>query len=370
MNDMEKITISIFSADLEYGNALGKAISNIHKNFLVNVKHLEEDELEVGYLILQIIGNEQKILLSEIPVEFEPDKMPKEIYKYQRVSEISKEISYIIAMITGKYWSPFQQEKTKLIGFYSGTSGCGKTSLAIGVGRQLSRYENLKVLYLSLEDIESTGVYFPSEASFNRRNMGTYIYYTFYGEKQSMATLPSSFIRTDSYGVDFFNPCKSKNEIRTLHCDELYKLLGNIMKYSDYQYIILDFQSDLSEETTYLMTCCERVVLIQEETPLSKLRTEKFLTYICQEEKHFSEENFLYVKNKIRQFNSCEGGQAQQLDCEEKVRESTIYVPWDEESFTREDKHINISVENTFGLGVQGIVAKIREGKDNKLQSY
>ncbi|MEG2199330.1 MAG: hypothetical protein RRY25_03485, partial [Anaerovorax sp.] len=281
-----------------------------------------------------------------------------------------KEIGYIVAMMTGKQWVSFSRKKTKIIGFYGASGGCGKTSLTIGVAKQLSRYENQKVLYLSLEEFESTQTYFTEHFQENGRNISHYLYYAFHREKESVASFAESFMGTDSYGVDFFKPCGSHNELTTLNCEELYKFFNGLMKYGIYDYILLDFQSMARDETMYLMTCCEKMVLIQEASFLSKMKTEKFISYVCKEQENFSEENLIRVKNKVKPFDFEKETQEITVNTAAEEKEDPLFVSvaWDEDSFTKQGQGVHISVENTFGLGVQTIVAKIRAGREKKLQ--
>lgn len=365
---MEKITITIFTMDLEYGNALGKAISNLHKYCLVTVKKLAESEenKQGDFVLLHGNGKSHRVYLSEEPVPHEEDFTVAQVYKYKKVSEILKDFLYTFAMNTGASWLYLESQKAELIGFYSATGGVGKTAISIGTARQLSKYEGMKLLYLSLEEMESTETYFHHTCQSTERNMGTYIYHLFHSEKKNMASFVESFMNSDDYGVEFFNPCKHRNEMKTLNCEELSQLLREILKWKAYDYIFLDLQNDLAEETQYLLRSCERIVIVEEDTLFSKMKTEKLLKYFQGTEGESDVTKFIRVKNKVEETTVAQTIEGI-LDPAEENEEKKIIIYRDDSSFLKQENGISISVENVFGLGVQDVVSEIRRGREEKL---
>ena len=94
------------------------------------------------------------------------------ILKYQRISNIYKNMLREYADKAGEYADFGNRTSTKLIGVYSPVHRIGKTRFAIRMGKQLS--QKFPVLYLNLEGNAGGNYYFPEDPG---HDIGDLLYY-------------------------------------------------------------------------------------------------------------------------------------------------------------------------------------------------
>ena len=190
---MKQIKLLIADRDIEYSTALGKALINRFPIFKVVVKdgkYYKPENAFNGkiceiYDIILLDGelksrfncsnkDIQKIvgLCGENTDVCENEGF---IYKYSGAAEISAHIQFIYARNSGKENFINSKTQTIIIGFTGAAGGTGKTSAALSVARELAFSHKYKVLYLSMEELESTEVYMYDQGG--RGTISDYIYY-------------------------------------------------------------------------------------------------------------------------------------------------------------------------------------------------
>ena len=202
---MSASRILLADKDMEYGMALARAVSNLHSEFEITAAHFEMCGDGTKHDINIEFNQYDLILISGYPDEiavFVSDKISKAkriviltdyiveslvkqseeerkefwyLFKYTDVSVIISDLNFLIGSLTGKKSLLKKSTGPELIGVYSISGGTGKTVVALSTSRELARYHDKKVLYLSLEDLPATELLINNHVQ--NRNMGDYLYF-------------------------------------------------------------------------------------------------------------------------------------------------------------------------------------------------
>ncbi|MGI6751042.1 MAG: hypothetical protein ACOX4U_00245 [Anaerovoracaceae bacterium] len=357
---MERIKLLIFTDDEVYNETLGQAIANMQRDFSVALpadrdkeEKIIEDALgkdgydlilvdkvkKTGFINFQR-DSDRIIGLTELPEEGEKRGW---VYKYMPVPEIATRLRYIFGQITGKSCMISGLNDCCLVGFCSASGGVGKSALAMGTARELASVPGTEVLYLSAEHMESTEMYMGKG---NGRTLGDYLYYLFSDREQNMATYLDSFVYRDDYGVEAIPPSGKWNELKGLNKEQLSRFLQSLTQYGRHRYICMDLDGDGTEETLYLMECCDLIFLIDDGGMLSRGKNRKMIEYLSFYSNADWDEKIIRVTNGKRQENG--------------AITSDYFVEMDEESFILREDRIEIGINRNFGAGVKNLAGEIR----------
>ncbi|WP_027399325.1 AAA family ATPase [Anaerovorax odorimutans] len=366
---MEKIRLLILhnENDKEYSLALGKAISNLHNDFDVTVtfysyiKDFKYDLILASCIYNNLVeftvlnNNNCVIYLTEDKVEKSlRDKPVKELYKYSRIQDLASKLRIIYAFFFGKKNIVCENKACKFIGFYSAGGGNGKTAVSIGVAQELVRYHDKKVLYLSLEEFESTHFYL--QGGTKNKNISDFLYYLFNKEHENICTFITSFTFLNPCGVEFFYPAKGSNELNKLKNEELYRFLKFIEESRRYDYVVLDLPYSLNNQTLELLQNCFKVILIERDEFISIKKSNNAINYFIKKDYSIFPENYIRVRNMVinNDENEAEGEEVNKFE-ERKI----IFIDKDESSFSIREEIKEIDLDNVFGLGIKEVVNEI-----------
>lgn len=203
----------------------------------------------------------------------------------------------------------------KIITVYSPVGGVGKTTLAINLAKALVE-RGSEVLYLNLEDVQSTMLYFESN---NEKSFSDFIYCV----KQRKKTIKGDFIdyssKDDNKGVYFFKSTDSILDIEDIDKDDMKFLLESIIELKMFNYIIIDTSSKYNSQYRVLLNSSDEIIVPFCKDDTSKIKLELFLNNIT------DLNNYNFVINKSK-------GNLQYTNPEIFEREhKTILVdiPWD-----------------------------------------
>lgn len=379
---MSASKLLIAEKDLEYGRALSRAVSNLHNEFEITIMNLgsngkakldgrivyhEYDLILLGgcpdgtaETIRNKISNSSRIvILTEYIVENLLKQSENEenhfwyVYKYVNVNHIISDLNYLIGFITGKKSLMRKALAPNLICFYSVSGGAGKTTIALGTSRELSRYHDKKVLYLSFEEIPATELYIKNNVE--SRNIGDYLYFLLEKNNENLCSHPEGFTSHDEFGVETFYPTKGRNDLNYLTPEELIYFLKLISDSCRYDYITIDLRSDLSEETLFLLNQCCKIILIQNDDPVSKFKNRKFLAYLSERC------SFKYKDRIILAVNKAYGHGSEMENNEDFSMHDlkSISIEKDENSFRYALNHLDIDINHAFGIGIKKIADEI-----------
>lgn len=360
---MDHIRLLVASLDLEYASLFGRTIALHVPIFQVEISEsgLQDHETIVDiadtgrYDLILVDGSVKEALEARglnLPsviglIENKEKKSIKNdyLYRFAGVTVLASELQRIHAQISGEKWTGCSETFTHLIGVTGAAGGIGKTALAIGVGRALSSLHKGKVLYVSMEEAESTGIYFKEEEG--GLNLGDYIYYLFSEREQQIVTYGDAFLMQDHFGLKAFRPGKGMNELGRLSQESLNNFFESLIKNGSTRFLVVDFPLDTKDSTKFLMMNCSRIVLVETGEPTSIQKNLKLLRYYENQHINGLAERLIHVRNKW-------------IDQPEEISPTPdIYIEFDPLSFNVLDDHVNLRNDQSFGIGVMNLAEKI-----------
>ncbi len=385
--------ILLIEMDKEYGCVLAKAISGLHKEFEITIINQEIDLID-GVILHQSWDDFNLILIGGYPDEIveaflKKDSKHKKIvvlteyrtqnvilqsqksdrrvwylYKYVKINDMIADLDFILGHITGKKNFSRKSAAANMIGFFSISGGTGKSVLSIGTARELSRYHDKKVLYLSFEEMPASELFICNNA--NNKNISDYLYYLFEKKDENLCSRLSGFVSSDDFGVETFCPSNGRNDLKYLSTEELVYFIKNILDSCRYDYLIFDLSSDLSEETLLLMDQCIKIVLIERDCPVSKYKNNKLTAYLNKISSIPFGDRFLSVVNKENRYNN-EVSMEEPDHFDSKYRKK-IHIEKDDNSFYCTRNHLEINMNHAFGVGMKKIADEILSSEKKERQ--
>lgn len=375
--------ILLAEKDSEYGKALATAVSNLQNEFEISMMSLESgkngrldpripfheyDLILLGGYPEEIAESIRRKLKKSTAVAFLSediaDSLVKQsqidsnhfwyIYKYSNLNDIISELNYLAGTVAGKKSLARKSFAPELIGFYSISGGTGKSVVALGIARELSRFHDKKVLYLSFDDMPATELFAGNHTQ--NRNIGDYLYYLFEKKNYDLCSRPSGFTSTDPYGVETFYPTKGRNDLNYLTQQEMIQLLKILSDSCRYDYIAMDLKSDLADDTLFLANLCGKILLLQNDDPVSEHKTRKLVAYL---------ENIGFSGLRDRVVLAVNRTSGEENDKEDQRQEllysqmKKVYIEKDENSFRYTSGYMDIDINNAFGVGIKKITEEL-----------
>lgn len=373
--------ILLADKDTEYGSALATAVANLHNEFEISLASLETEKgrldtsvslqeydmvLIGGYPdeIAESISRKSKkrtaiIILTEDIVDSLTEQFKKGtnhfwyIYKYSNLNDIISDLNYMAGSVAGKKSFARKSCTPEFIGFYSISGGAGKTVAALGISRELSRFHDKKVLYISFEEMPATELFIGNHTQ--NRNLGDLLYYLFEKNDPSLCSSPAGFTSTDHYGVETFYPTKGRNDLNYLTQQEVILFLKILSDSCRYDYITLDLKSDLSDDTLFLVNLCGKIVLLQNDDPVSAFKTGKLISYLGQMDLNGLKDRVILAVNRSYDADYDHWDPSDTYFNQMKK----FYIEKDENSFRYASGHMDIDINHAFGVGIKKIADEI-----------
>ncbi|WP_312650389.1 DEAD/DEAH box helicase family protein [Aminipila sp.] len=355
---MEIITIILVTDDFEYAKAMSTCVSEENKAIVFTIITSEEfenyDKTNEFNLILidYLISNNEDnyINLIEKKTEIEQIKLKQTLYRYDTAENFSKRLTLLYCMKTGsKFISPMEKN-CKTILFCSAAGGTGKTSIAIALAQELTRFHGKNVLYINYEELESTNRYFKMQED---KTVSNYLYYI--ETNKDFSGLIDNFIVSDEYGIKTFSAGKGRNQLKLLNIEELCKFIEQIQAVGEFDYILIDGDHSLNEEMLWLISICNKICKVEKWSSIGcNIKEDNFNNYL---EHVFGKQIYDKITNVancyIQQEDSC---------LEEDTKK--IYIFYDESSFRTQARTENIfyteiNIERDFGNGIRQLSTKL-----------
>ena len=375
---MEPITIALVSDDQAYGKALGLGMLHVCRSFLIRLftpqQFLQDGQEEPFDLVVwdgELPGEmteemtvEQKsvIQLVEKPSMMRKDFRKKEfcLYRYSCAQAFVADLFEIYGKLTGRRPVNVARQDVRLFAFASWEGGAGCTTAAVSVGRELCRYHQKKVLYLSLEEVESTENFFSSYSG--AKSLGRYLYHLFHnrpGEEQP-PQLPflDGYVIRDEFDLETFAPTRGRNPLRELEPGEFFLFLESLMRSGRYDVILLDVGSTLSSLDLACIELAEKVCLIAAAQG-SAFREAQYMQYLICRCGEAMLEKFMKVANRVAEETLLQetlktdpdGGEDPVLPCRLSLGKSRY--------FSDEKKGKRLAVEGAFQSGIAALTESL-----------
>lgn len=174
-------------------------------------------------------------------------------------------------------------EETLLLGIVSAGGGCGKTTVALNMAKQLGAL-GLSVFYLNLESADSSGLYLRRPGS-NAPGLAQLLYELKAGgeENKGGRTKPAwaeYAFRHDSLHCDAFRPVENLKEMLQMSRQDTLDILDGLACSGSYDIIITDTGS-LEEERAQAVLHRSGILLwVLKNEQVSLHKTERWLDYL------------------------------------------------------------------------------------------
>lgn len=353
---MEIITILLVTDDFEYAKAMSACISEEIKAIFFTIISSEDfknyekinefDLILLDYLIDNIEHN--YISLAEKKAQIEQFEQKQTLYRYDTAENLSKKLTILYCMKTGsKFISPMKKTG-KIILFCSAAGGTGKTSIALALAQELTRFHGKKVLYINYEELESTDRYFKIQ---EEKTVSNYLYYL--ETNKDFSGLIDNFTVTDEYGIETFSASKGRNQLKLLNIEELCKFINIIQTAAQFDFILIDGDTSLSEETLWLISVCNKICKVDKWG--SDIKQANFDNYI---EHIFGKQILDKIINVVNYYMH------QEDDACLEQASGKVYIDYDEDSFFTHKNAENmfyttINIERDFGSGIKQLSTKL-----------
>lgn len=328
---METITLAIVSTDMEYARALSSGLVNEYRDFAIRVtdsrqfvKEWVEFRGKGPYyrqydLVLwadregESIYGDNIVWLTDKISETEKDRKGKKfaLYKYSPAHVTVSAIFDIYTTLTGRKAVNIRKDSIGVYGVSSWEGGCGCTTLALALGQEMCRFRDSKVMYISLEPMESTGMYF--QRAEGCRTTAEYLYRLL--REKGSGILPEensgdipfldSYIVRDSYGIEAFAPTRGMNPLCSLKERDMQRLIASIADSGRYDVIIVDMGTCVTEAAIAAGRLADRILCVSGRLPVTA-REEQYRNHVIPMARDGREEKIIRVVNKVKGEN-CEG---------------------------------------------------------------
>lgn len=187
-----------------------------------------------------------------------PFKEVHTINRYQHAEKLTTEILRGYSAGGAASSLPAGKNPTVAACFISPEGGSGKSVLSVGCSLVCAR-RGLKTLYLNMEDLPSTGLFFEGESEQNFSNV---IYYLKCKDKNLDIKLTGAKCTDLRNGVCFYLPPECSMEAACLSPQEVEGLIGALGRAGAYDAVFIDMPGGLDDRTAAAMAACSKVVCV------------------------------------------------------------------------------------------------------------
>ncbi|WP_211749994.1 ParA family protein [Paenibacillus sp. Marseille-Q4541] len=183
------------------------------------------------------------------------EESPSKIMKYQPLPVILAKWEERLISSRRRERGGFSGEQTWVIGVTSASGGCGKTTVALNLAKQLGR-SGYSVFYLNLETIDSTGPFLHTASSVMKSesadSFSQLLYQlrakkasgsVFHGEKDEALDIRPYTMRNERILADCFVPARNRKELLQMSKSDTSELIKQIAGLGQYHFIIADHDS-------------------------------------------------------------------------------------------------------------------------------
>lgn len=354
---MEYMKLAIVTDDRRYAEALGRSLLRGNRNF--DMQMYSSDGFcgrwrEEGYVFresfdlvlwdsegMEPAAGGNIVWLTERRSTAAAGEEVRTIYKYSPSQEMTAEIFSAYEELTGRSALGRRPDDVMVIVFSSWQGGCGCTTLALAAAQEMVRSYRKRVLYLSLEGMESTPQYMNRQGGL--KTAGEFLCHLLMpAQKQGLPFLEQYMI-SDDYGVEAFSPSAGCNPLYELGEEEFQRFLCALMESSRYDVILIDAGSSAGGSARAAMGSCDRICLVSSRR--EDEREDRYRAYLagC-----FGENT---ANRVIRIVNRCAGEEAEAI----VRRLQAVYDDSALLSIAEHEAGTEIILEGSFGKDVHSM---------------
>ena len=367
---MDIIDIGLIVEDIEYGRALCAALALNQRNLSVKLYEKNEDLVFEG--AHDIIVCDRKIQreinyvrLSEKKAECEqdPEERSVVIYKYSSVKSIAAAILDAYSIFTGRKVISVKRADVNILVFCSWQGGCGCTSVSMAMAQEMKRFYGRKVLYISLEEIESTALYMKNDPE--KGTLSEYLYYLFYG-KEKVCRNTENFLITDTYGIKAFCPTAGRNPLKQLKKEEFIIFINSVIESGIFTDIILDAGNSAGDTAEWARSISQKTCIVFEEEN-GNTKKDAFIKLLISSDVKDNDPDPLMICNKYLEKEEKEEAYETALTDENaksyihgtETESGALILEFDPESFEKEEGLRMIHTDRGLGAGIRQLHEKL-----------
>lgn len=351
---MENIKIALITEDKAFGRALGLALVDVYRSFTVTLYqsvplHNELDSMDLVLFDsgMDIANKGKFISLTEKKSQIDKDYVDNiyRLYKYSNVRNLASELLFIYSNLTGRKAVPMRNSNAKIVVFGTAEGGSGCTSAAMAFAQEMKRFHGKKVIYISLEEIESTMEYMKNNPA--GKSISEYLYYLFNCDDDQHFPFLESFIVCDRFGVDGFIPSPGRNVINSLNKEETQYFVSAVLDTGGYDIMVIDASNSLGLPALTCYEMANNICFVEREGTL-KYKTERFMKYFT----YIKGEKILNRMGKV--INRSISGQVQ-----DDMLRVVCFLPEDTDAFFIYDGVREIKPDGAYGRGISALANSV-----------
>lgn len=285
---MNEKNLVICDPEIRYANRLGENISQreelaVKVHICSSFEKLKElsEKKPIHILVLdetyayeerRTVSASQIFVLSEGNVK-DLGEAEHAIGKYRCADEIIREIFEVYVEKTKENMLRNRwKNETRLIAVYSPIHRIGKTTFAMELGRECAKSK--RVLYLNME--ECAGFQEPAEKGWN---LGDLLYYIKQGDENLGVRMQLAVQKSE--GLDYLLPVPISTDLKGITMEEWESLLGEIVRGSNYELLILDM-SESVQGLFQILESCDRIYMPVLSDEISERKLEQYEKNLAQ----------------------------------------------------------------------------------------
>jgi len=208
-------------------------------------------------------------LVNSADIEMLDDQ--RVISKFQKIDMIYKQILSIYSENAGAISGlKIGDDSTRVIFFSSPNGGTGTSSVAAACALSYAK-QGKKALYLNLEKFGSSDIFFEAEGQFDMSD----IIYALKSRKTNLVMKIESCVKQDASGVFFFSKTKVALDMFELTDEDVMRLINELKLTGFYDYIIVDVDFSMNQETMKLYKEGSAVVWVGDGSEYSNSKIQR-----------------------------------------------------------------------------------------------
>ena len=317
------IKLAIIDTDMNYFGRLSDALSSAYDNRIdiclftdekIALKNIQESKKFDIVLI-----NMDKDISNELPDylvfaylgdsnEIATYKGKPVINKYQSIDLIYKQLISLYSEKTSSNigFKNTSNKECYKIACVSVAGGVGTSTVAVALSMRLAK--NSKVVYLNLEDIDSTNSFLSANGLGNMKN----IIFALKSKKTNLSLKIESELKQSAESVYFFDECDVALDKMSLNYSEKKDLVTELGTKHNFNFIIADLKISLDENNLRFLNNFDNIVFVSDGSAIANSKTYKFLSSLMIMEEL---DEGLFVSKKINVlYNQFSNKYSKQID--------------------------------------------------------
>ena len=194
------------------------------------------------------------------------------VNRYQHVEKLIRDVTGIFAeKVQKEVYISRGDKETKVVAVYSPVGGAGKTSVSLSASLQCA-LSGRRVLYVNLEDINSTALLFEKDGT---KSFSKILYYLKEQSSNLSLKIEGSRCIDPRFNLHYFSPPQSCADMYELKPADVTNLLQSLRNIGQYDVVFVDMDTRVDGKNMAALTASDEIFLIvtQEILPLAKAKS-------------------------------------------------------------------------------------------------